>query len=296
MNDIKWITIKGEVKTQANEIIFRSKGYSNAKLRCNKLFRGGTIKFQITFHSTSNSEKPMMLFVGLNEETNNPKLHFGISSSRNFLISQEETTGWKILSNTETTSFENDVINYDIMIEVMGSQAIIYANGVMVCKTEQAKLSLSQISLSLEGEGKIIIKNFEIRTEKMRAFVIMDFSDKFEYIYTEVIRPVCEELNIECYRADEYNHPGLILKDILDSIRDSDIIIADITPNNANVYFEVGYAYALGKNPVLLMDKEIGILPFDISGFRTIMYNNTIKGAQYVKELLTKFLTMLMKN
>lgn len=296
MNDIKWIVIRGQAKIQSNEIFFRSKGYSNTKIRCNKLFRGGKIKFEVTFHSISASEKPMILFVGLNEETNNPKLHFGISSTGNFSISQEETTGWKKLSNTESTYFGNDIAHYDVSIEVMGSQAIIYINDVLVCKTEQAKMSFSQISLNIEGEGNVTIKNFEIKTEKLRAFVIMDFSDRFEYIYTEIIRPVCEELNIECYRADEYNYPGSIIKDILDSIRDSDIIIADITPDNANVYFEVGYAYALGKNPVLLMDKEREKLPFDISGFRIIMYNNTIKGAQYVKEILTKFLKTLINN
>ena len=288
--------LSGETKVEESEIRFRSKGYSNAKLRCNKFFRGGRIEFEITFHSTSASEKPMMTFVGLNEETSNPKLNFGISSMGNFSISQEEFTGWKSLSNTESTGFRNDIVHYNVLIEVIGSQTTIYVNDVLVCKTEQAKLSSSQISLSLEGEGNITIKNFNIKTEKLKAFVIMDFSEKFKYIYTEVINPVCDELNIECLRADEYNYPGSIIKDILDSIRDSDIIIADITPDNANVYFEVGYAYALGKNPVLLMDKEREKLPFDISGFRIIMYNNTIEGAQYVKNLLTRFLKTLINN
>ncbi len=103
-------------------------------------------------------------------------------------------------------------------------------------------------------------------------------------------------MDIECFRADEYNYPGSIIKDILDSIRDSDLIIADITPDNGNVYFEVGYAFALGKNPVLLMDKERKDLPFDISGFRVIMYYNTIEGAQYVKKKLTRFLKALINN
>lgn len=296
MQELKWVTIKGNAKIQSNEITFRSKVYSDTKLRCNRLFRGGKIEFRITFHSVSANERPMMAFIGLNEETNNPKLNFGISSTGNFSISQEETTGWKNLSSTESTQVGNEIINYDISIEIVGSRSMIYVNDVLVCKTEQAKLTYSQITLNLEGEGNIRIENFEIYTDKLRAFVIMDFSERFEYIYSEVIKPVCDTLEIECFRADEYNYPGSIIKDILDSIRDFDIIIADITPDNANVYFEIGYAYALGKNPVLLMDKEREKLPFDVSGFRVIMYNNTIKGAQYVKELLTKFLTTLINN
>lgn len=179
---------------------------------------------------------------------------------------------------------------------MVGSKAVLYVNDVLVCKTEQAKLSSSQITISLEGEGDIIVKNFMIATEKLKAFVVMDFSERFESIYTEVIKPVCDELDIECFRSDEYNYPGPIIKDILDSIRDSDLIIADITPDNGNVYFEVGYAFALGKNPVLLMDKERKDLPFDISGFRVIMYYNTIEGSQYVKKQLTRFLKALINN
>ena len=296
MNDIRWVAIKGETRADKNGIQFKSKGYSRAKLRCNKFFRGGKISFEIEFHSNSASEKPMIAFVGLNEETSNPRLQFGISSAGYFSISQEDITGWKNLSNTESTCYGNDIVHYNILIEVVGSKAVLYVNGVLVCRTEQAKLSCSQITISLEGEGDIIVKNFMIATEKLKAFVVMDFSERFKSIYTEVIKPVCDELDIECFRADEYNYPGSIIKDILDSIRDSDLIIADITPDNGNVYFEVGYAFALGKNPVLLMDKERKDLPFDISGFRVIMYHNTIEGAQYVKNQLTRFLKALINN
>ena len=93
---------------------------------------------------------------------------------------------------------------------MVGSKAVLYVNDVLVCKTEQAKLSSSQITISLEGEGDIIVKNFMIATEKLKAFVVMDFSERFKSIYTEVIKPVCDELDIECFRADEYNYPCLL--------------------------------------------------------------------------------------
>lgn len=299
MNNLVWMPIKGEVFLKSNTINFKSKIYTDAKIRCNKMFRGGKIKFTVNFHSIGANERPMLLFVGLNDNTNHPKLHFGISSNGDFSIAQDELTGWKKLASTELEKIELkhvETAQYDVEIELIGSQACMYINGVLVCKTEQAKSTLSQITLNLEGEGKISIQKFDIETKRLSAFVIMDFSEEFEYIYSEVIKLVCKELDIECYRADEYNYPGSIIKDILDSIRDSDIIIVDITPDNPNVYLEVGYAYALEKNPILLMNKERKKLPFDISGFRVIMYNNTIKGAPRVRMQLKRFLEAIIAS
>lgn len=298
MDNLVWVPLKGEVHISNGDIEFKSLGYSNAKVRCNKMFRGGKIQFSVTFYSKNADEKPMMLFIGLNDETNYPKLHFGISSFGDFSISQDQSDGWTKLDSTDlgkNARNYNVPIQFQITIEIIGSQAQMYADGVLVCKTERAKLALSQISMSLEGEGKILVNNFEVQTKSLSAFVIMDFSEEYEYIYTEVIQPVCKELNINCYRADENNYPGSIIKDVLDSIRDSDIIIADVTPDNPNVYLEVGYAYALEKNPILLMNRVRQQLPFDISGFRVIMYNNTIKGAPYVREKLKRFLNAIIK-
>lgn len=299
MDNLTWMPLKGEVSINQKNVEFKSIGYSDAKIRCNQMFRGGTISFKVRFHSNNVSEKPMRVFVGLNENTNFLKMNFGISSNSDFSITQDTSMGSNILASTELENNivkQNEPIDYRIKIEVIGAQATIYANDVLVCRTERAKVSFSQITLVLEGEGKISIHNFEVVTNKLKAFIIMDFSEEFEYIYTEVINPVCKSLDIECYRADEYNYPGSIIKDVLDSIRDSDIIIADITPDNPNVYLEVGYAYALEKNPILLMNKDREKLPFDVSGFRVIMYNNTIKGAPHVREKLTKFLKAVMSN
>jgi hypothetical protein len=67
-------------------------------------------------------------------------------------------------------------------------------------------------------------------------------------------------------------------------------VIADITPDNPNVFYEVGYAHGIKKPTILLSDRRRDKLPFDVSGFRTLFYDNTIGGKKAVEENLTKHL------
>lgn len=70
------------------------------------------------------------------------------------------------------------------------------------------------------------------------------------------------------------------------------MVIAEITPVNANVYYELGYADAIGKPTILLADRQqVDRLPFDLSGFRCIFYNDTIGGKDRVESDLRRYLT-----
>ena len=68
------------------------------------------------------------------------------------------------------------------------------------------------------------------------------------------------------------------------------MVIADITPDNPNVYYELGYAHGIDKPTILLSDRKREELPFDVSGFRTLFYDNTIGGKSVVEERLRKHL------
>ena len=118
----------------------------------------------------------------------------------------------------------------------------------------------------------------------------MQFTDEYNELYRDVIKPICESYDYECIRADEFYQTSLILNDIINSIKEASIIIADITPDNPNVFYEVGYAHALNKPLILLSDKKRQKLPFDVSGFRTLFYDNTIGGKSKVEETLKKYL------
>lgn len=69
---------------------------------------------------------------------------------------------------------------------------------------------------------------------------------------------------------------GSMLERIYSQISRADILVADMTGRNANVFYEVGYAHALGKNVVLLTSVAQDI-PFDLKHFPHIVYENEIK-------------------
>ena len=145
-------------------------------------------------------------------------------------------------------------------------------------------------SLVFQSDSEIIIKNIKVKTAKPTAFIVMQFTEEFNNLYSHVIEPVCKEKGFECIRADDIYTNGLILEDITASIKEASLIIADITPDNANVFYELGYAHGIGKPTILLSDKKRDRLPFDISGFRTIFYENSIGGKSSVEERLRKHL------
>jgi nucleoside 2-deoxyribosyltransferase len=116
----------------------------------------------------------------------------------------------------------------------------------------------------------------------------MQFKEPYDTLYEEVIKPVCIMFNYEAIRADDIYTSGLIIKEITQSIQEASIIIADITPNNPNVYYELGYAHGLNKPTILLSDKTQEKLPFDVSGFRTLFYENSIGEKRNVENLLKK--------
>ncbi len=118
----------------------------------------------------------------------------------------------------------------------------------------------------------------------------MQFSEPYNSAYTEVIRPTCASFGYDVIRADEVDQSTVIIEDIIRSIREAGLIVADITPDNPNVFYEVGYAHAIGTPTILLCDKTRERLPFDVSGFRTIFYENSIAGKSRVEEKLGKYL------
>src|ERR1700694_2903882 len=73
-------------------------------------------------------------------------------------------------------------------------------------------------------------------------------------------------------------------------IVDSDVIVAEITPVNANVFYELGYAHALEKPTILLANRNTEKLPFDISGYRVIFYDDSIRGKRDIEATLRKHL------
>ena len=99
-----------------------------------------------------------------------------------------------------------------------------------------------------------------------RCFVIQPF-DKgpHDKRYEDVLEPAVADAGLEAYRVDRDPTVSVVMDSIEDGIRESDACLADITTNNPNVWFELGYALASGKGVVLICSTERGErFPFDV--------------------------------
>lgn len=121
------------------------------------------------------------------------------------------------------------------------------------------------------------------------ALVLMSFDTLFDDIYIFGIKEVLEKRGYRCIRVDEKLFQGQIIREIQKDIAESDLIIAEMTDKNPNVYYEVGYAHGLGKQPILIT-KQVNMLPFDLSGYKHIVYRGEIKT---LRKELEKYLDCL---
>jgi hypothetical protein len=107
-------------------------------------------------------------------------------------------------------------------------------------------------------------------------FVVMPFGPEMDDVYHLGIRETVQALGGACERADEIQHTGRIIEKIYDSIRGASVIIAEVSVPNPNVYYEIGFAHALGK-PVVLLTREIATSPFDLRGYNHIVYKSILE-------------------
>lgn len=121
--------------------------------------------------------------------------------------------------------------------------------------------------------------------KRATAFIIMAM-DSAKPELTDVldtIRSVCAAFGIKAHRADEIQHQDQITNIILEEIRSCEYLIADLTHERPNVYYEIGYAHALEKKPILY--RRAGTpLHFDLAVHNVPEYRNNSE----LRELLTK--------
>lgn len=107
------------------------------------------------------------------------------------------------------------------------------------------------------------------------AFVLMPFDSRFDDIYKFGIKEPAGHLGVLAERVDEQIYSEGILDRIYRQIELADVIIADMTGQNPNVFYEVGYAHAKGKLCILLTSSADDI-PFDLKHRRHIVYSESI--------------------
>lgn len=109
-----------------------------------------------------------------------------------------------------------------------------------------------------------------------RCFVMQPFDrGVFDKRYDDVFAPAIQEAGLEPYRVDRDPSVSIPIDEIESGIRRSEICLAEITTDNPNVWFELGFAIAVPKDVVLICSEERkSRFPFDVQHRNIIKYKS----------------------
>jgi hypothetical protein len=125
-----------------------------------------------------------------------------------------------------------------------------------------------------------------------------DSDDAFDLIIQPAISEFSVEIGgfpFECLRADKVCEANNIVKDIARRLNDADVVIADLTGQNANVFYELGVRHALIGRTIMIA-RSLRDVPFDLRNYRVIAYDLTARGAARAKKAIKEYLGGIEKN
>ena len=147
--------------------------------------------------------------------------------------------------------------------------------------------------------------------EKTTCFVIIGFGPKpdlatgrivdLDKTFENLIKPVFEELNIDCFRAKEIRHSGIIDVPMYEWIYKADIVVADISTLNPNALYELGVRHALRPNTTIVISEDQTKYPFDVNHTVITSYEHLgkdigVSEAKRFKKELKETVVEVLKN
>lgn len=132
------------------------------------------------------------------------------------------------------------------------------------------------------------------------CFVIQPFDGgKYDKRFNDVYRPAIEAAGLQAYRVDQDPGVTIPIESVEKGIRDATICVADITTDNPNVWYELGFAFASRRRVVMLCSEErIGRkYPFDIQHRTVIAYSTeSVSDFEVLRRKLTERLLALISS
>lgn len=123
------------------------------------------------------------------------------------------------------------------------------------------------------------------------CFVLMPFKEPFDTYYKSILRPAVIAANLDPLRGDSIFTPTPIMSDVWKMIQEAKVLVAELTEKNANVFYELGLAHAIGK-PVVLITETMDDVPFDLQQLRVIVYDKDDPAwGNKLKNSITAFLS-----
>lgn len=303
----EWVPLLGEFESTGERLVFIGQTYEftrdnepqtfvsigNALVPVR--FTGGTITATVSFQEVDHRTGCEIIIY--HETATGFLITAGLGGGWNmFTVRQYDGKTWTLHAGTGDRRNLKPDQKYRVQVRVVGSRIVVAVNGVdVVAVTLPYRIPESQVGIWCQSHARVTVTDFAVKTQRPHAFVVMQFTSPYNEVYADVIRTICQEMGMDVIRADDEYGPGVIIADISRQIVESTVIVADITPVNPNVYYEVGYAHALGKPTVLIAEKGTK-LPFDVSPFRTLFYENTINGKAKLEDGLRKHLAAILSE
>lgn len=107
------------------------------------------------------------------------------------------------------------------------------------------------------------------------CFIIQPFDrGKFDKRYADIFAPAVQAAGLKPYRVDHDPSVSIPIDKIEAAIRSSEVCLADISTDNPNVWFELGYAIAAQREVILICsDERTSTFPFDVQHRSIIKYS-----------------------
>ena len=119
----------------------------------------------------------------------------------------------------------------------------------------------------------------------MRAFIVRPFGVKdgidFDAVERDLILPALKEAEVSGGTTGEIMQAGEIHEDMFRLLAIADMVVADVSLNNANVYYELGIRHALRAKVTLLIRQRVPghDTPFDVKSDRYVEYRGDAPAA-----------------
>lgn len=119
---------------------------------------------------------------------------------------------------------------------------------------------------------------------KKKCFVVMGFGTKTDFqqqkaydldkSYRIIIKKAVEEAGLECIRADDVVHSGIIDKPMYELLLGADLVVADLSTSNANAIYELGVRHALRPHTTIVIAEENFKFPYDVKSLLIRTYKH----------------------
>ena len=148
---------------------------------------------------------------------------------------------------------------------------------VFVAENNATKEFVEEIRLLSSTQESRSLVQTSLETPLTQIFVIMKLGDDLlDSAYEGVIEPLGREFGYDVVRIDAIQDSGNISEQILQNIAESRIILAELSGERPNCYYEAGFAHALGKELIFCI-RDGDEIHFDLAGRRFIVWDTEAK-------------------